>query len=334
MSRVLVPFLAAACLIFVAVYTSRPSHVGAAVSAVSRQHVAPVGSRRASIGFNRIRRSMNTACGSTATPVAGEAGMGSSSGASSAKGPVSIVTGGSRGIGKAIALALGGEGCRVVVNYARSADAANQVVEQIKQLGGDAVAVAADMSTIEGVNALFDAAKESFEDPVEVLVNNAGITRDTLVLRMKKDQWLDVIDTNLNGVFYATQAAAKVMLKKRTGRIINIASVVGQIGNPGQANYAAAKGGVLGMTKACAKEFGSRGVTVNSIAPGFIESEMTQELKPELIEAVTKGIPLGRFGKPEEVAGLVKYLALDPSASYITGHTFNIDGGIAIGSGA
>jgi len=252
--------------------------------------------------------------------------------ADSGLGPVAIVTGGSRGLGKAIALALGAEGCRVIVNYARSADAAAKVVEEIKSLGGDAVAVSADMSTIEGVDTLFKAAADAFDEPVSVLVNNAGITRDTLVLRMKQDQWMDVINTNLNGVFFATQAAAKVMLKKRTGRIINIASVVGLMGNPGQANYAAAKGGVLGMTKATAKEFASRGVTVNSIAPGFIESEMTQELKPEIIEAATKQIPLGRFGKPEEVAGLVKYLALDPSASYITGHTFCIDGGIAIGS--
>eukprot|EP00470_Lotharella_oceanica_P013451 CAMPEP_0170185736 /NCGR_PEP_ID=MMETSP0040_2-20121228/37367_1 /TAXON_ID=641309 /ORGANISM="Lotharella oceanica, Strain CCMP622" /LENGTH=300 /DNA_ID=CAMNT_0010432243 /DNA_START=44 /DNA_END=946 /DNA_ORIENTATION=- len=247
-------------------------------------------------------------------------------------GPVAIVTGGSRGIGKAIALALGSEGCRVIVNYAKSADAAEKVVEEIKELGGDGVAVAADMSTMEGVQALFKAAGEAYDDPVEILINNAGITRDNLVLRMKPDQWTDVINTNLNGVFYALQSAAKVMLKKRKGRIINIASVVGLIGNPGQANYAAAKGGVIGMTMATAKEFAARGVTVNSIAPGFIESEMTQALKPEIIETVTKGIPLGRFGKPEEVAGLVRYLALDPSAAYITGHTFSIDGGIAIGA--
>merc|ERR1719262_1862737 len=173
-----------------------------------------------------------------------------------AKGPVAIVTGGSRGLGRAIALALGGEGCRVVVNYANSAAAAEEVVEEIKKLGGDGVAVQADASSQEGIAALFKATAEAFEDPVSVLVNNAGITRDTLVMRMKPQQWLDVIDTNLNGVFFASQAATKIMMKKRTGRIINIASVVGKIGNVGQANYAAAKGGVIAMTMTMAKEFG------------------------------------------------------------------------------
>lgn len=249
-----------------------------------------------------------------------------------ADGPVCIVTGGSRGLGRAIALKLGAEGCRVVVNYAASAAAAEKVVEEIKGLGGDAVAVKADMSKLEGINSLFKATAEAFADPVSVLVNNAGITRDTLVLRMKPAQWEDVINTNLNGVFYASQAAAKIMLKQRKGRIINIASVVGKIGNPGQANYAAAKGGVIAMTMTMAKEFATRGVTVNAVAPGFIASDMTDELSPEIIAQVTKSIPAGRFGKPEEVAGLVKYLALDPSADYITGHCINIDGGIAIGT--
>jgi len=249
-----------------------------------------------------------------------------------ANGPVAIVTGGSRGLGRAIALALGGEGCRVVVNYANSAEAAEKVVEEIKALGGDGVAVQADASTQEGIEALFKATADAFEDPVGVLVNNAGITRDTLVLRMKPQQWLDVINTNLNGVFFASQAASKIMIKKRVGRIINIASVVGKIGNVGQANYAAAKGGVIAMTKTMAKEFGSRGITVNAVAPGFIESDMTAELPEKIVEDVKKGIPMGGFGKPEDVAGLVKYLALDPSALYITGHCINIDGGLAIGT--
>ncbi len=185
-----------------------------------------------------------------------------------ADGPVCIVTGGSRGLGKAIALALGGEGCRVVVNYASSAGAAEAVVDEIKALGGDGLAVQADMSSEEGVKSLFDATAAAYDDPVGVLVNNAGITRDTLVLRMKSKQWNDVINTNLNGVFFASQAAAKVMMKKRSGRIINIASVVGKIGNIGQANYAAAKGGVIGMTMSMARECAARGVTVNAIAPG------------------------------------------------------------------
>merc|ERR1719171_601347 len=192
-----------------------------------------------------------------------------------ATGPVCIVTGGSRGLGRSIALALGAEGCKVVVNYAASAAAAEKVVEEIKALGGDGIAVQADMGTSEGVDALFKATAAAFDEPVGVLINNAGITRDTLVMRMKKKQWNEVIDTNLNGVFYAAQAATKIMMKQRKGRIINIASVVGKFGNIGQANYAAAKGGVIAMTMSMARELGSRGVTVNAVAPGFIESDMT-----------------------------------------------------------
>jgi 3-oxoacyl-[acyl-carrier protein] reductase len=249
-----------------------------------------------------------------------------------ADGPVCIVTGGSRGLGKAICLALGAEGCRVVVNYASSATAAEGVVEEIKALGGDGIAVQADMSTMDGIKGLFKTTADAFDAPVGVLVNNAGITRDTLAMRMKESQWRDVIETNLNGVFFASQAAQKVMMKQRTGRIINVASVVGKIGNVGQANYAAAKGGVISMTMTMAKECAPRGVTVNAIAPGFIESDMTAELPEDIIEGVMKNIPAGRFGKPEEIAGLVKYLALDPSALYITGHCINIDGGIGIGT--
>jgi len=255
-----------------------------------------------------------------------------SSPAMAADGPVCVVTGGSRGLGRAISLALGAEGCKVVVNYASSAAAAEAVVEEIKSLGGDGIAVQADMSTTEGIKGLFKATADAFDEPVGVLVNNAGITRDTLVLRMKESQWTEVINTNLNGVFFASQAASKVMMKARSGRIINIASVVGKIGNIGQANYAAAKGGVIGMTMSMARECAARGVTVNAVAPGFIESDMTAELPEEIVSGVMKNIPAGRFGKPEEVAGLVKYLALDPSALYITGHCINVDGGIAIGT--
>jgi len=249
-----------------------------------------------------------------------------------ADGPVCIVTGGSRGLGRCIALALGGEGCRVVVNYASSAAAAEAVCEEIKAVGGDAVAVQADMSTVDGIKGLFKATADAYSDPVEVLVNNAGITRDTLAMRMKPAQWTEVIDTNLNGVFFASQAAQKVMMKARKGRIINIASVVGKIGNIGQANYAAAKGGVIALTMTMARECATRGVTVNAVAPGFIASDMTAELPEAVVEGVMKNIPCGRFGQPEEVAGLVKYLALDPSSLYITGHCINIDGGIAIGT--
>ena len=165
----------------------------------------------------------------------------------------------------------------------------------------------------------------------DVLVNNAGITKDGLVARMKPDQWQAVIDVNLSGVFYCTQAFFKIAAKKRSGRIINISSVVGQIGNPGQANYAAAKGGVIGLTRSNAKEFAARSVTVNCVCPGFIASDMTAVLDEDYLAKVSEGIPLKRLGKPEEVAGMTRFLALDPACDYITGHTFNVDGGIAIG---
>jgi len=243
---------------------------------------------------------------------------------------VCLVTGASRGLGKAIALNLGKEGCKVIVNYAGSEGAANEVVEEIKGLGGDAIAVQADCSKIESIEAMFATAVEKF-GTVDVLVNNAGITDDTLVMRMKPEQWQTVIDVNLSGVFYCTQAFFKLAMKKRTGRIINISSVVGQIGNPGQANYAAAKGGVIGMTMSNAKEFAGRKITVNCVCPGFIASDMTAKLDEEYLAKVAAGIPLKRLGKPEEVAGMVRYLSLDPSADYITGHCFNVDGGIAMG---
>jgi 3-oxoacyl-[acyl-carrier protein] reductase len=182
----------------------------------------------------------------------------------------------------------------------------------------------------DSIKSMFEEAVEKF-GTVDVLINNAGITRDTLVMRMKPQQWQDVIDINLSGVFYCSQAFFKVASKKRTGRIINISSVVGQIGNPGQANYAAAKGGVIGMTYSNAKEFAARGITVNAICPGYIESDMTAVLDEAYLEKVAEIIPLKRLGKPEEVAGMARFLALDPAADYITGHTFNVDGGIAIG---
>jgi 3-oxoacyl-[acyl-carrier protein] reductase len=183
-----------------------------------------------------------------------------------------------------------------------------------------------------------DQIKKMFDEIVEkygtcdVLVNNAGITKDTLVMRMKPQMWQDVIDINLSGVFYCTQAFFKVASKKRTGRIINISSVVGQIGNPGQANYAAAKGGVIGLTMSNAKEFAARGITVNCVCPGFIATDMTDKLDDAYLEQVSEGIPLKRLGKPEEVAGMTRFLCLNPAADYITGHTFNVDGGIAIGA--
>mmetsp|Transcript_107274 Transcript_107274/g.308610 ORF Transcript_107274/g.308610 Transcript_107274/m.308610 type:complete len:288 (-) Transcript_107274:66-929(-) len=246
---------------------------------------------------------------------------------------VVLVTGSSRGLGKAIALDIGKAGQKVVINYVSDSSkaSAEEVVQEIKAAGGDAVAIQADSSKPDDIKKLFDESVEAF-GTVDVLVNNAGITRDGLVMRMKPEQWQQVIDVNLSGVFYCTQAFFKLASKKRTGRIINISSVVGQIGNPGQANYAAAKGGVIGMSMANAKEFASRGITVNTVCPGFIATDMVAKLDDTYLTQVSEGIPLKRLGKPEEVAGMVRFLALDPACDYITGHTFNVDGGIAMGA--
>jgi len=239
---------------------------------------------------------------------------------------VAIVTGASRGIGRAIALSLAEAGAKVVVNYARSGDAAEAVVKEIIDQGGSAIAVQADVSDAEQVQNLIKETRTQY-DTIDILVNNAGITRDTLLLRMKLEDWQAVINLNLTGVFLCTQAVSKIMLKQRQGRIINITSVAGQMGNPGQANYSAAKAGVIGFTKTMAKELASRNITVNAIAPGFIATEMTNELDAE---EILKFIPLGRYGKPEEVAGMVQFLAGDPAAAYITGQVFNVDGGMVM----
>ncbi|MEY3302701.1 MAG: 3-ketoacyl-(acyl-carrier-protein) reductase [Cyanobacteriota bacterium] len=243
------------------------------------------------------------------------------------EGQVAIVTGASRGIGRAIAVALAAEGAKVVVNYASSASAAEEVVAEIKSKGGEAIAFHADVSHEAQVESLLKSAIDAW-GRIDVLVNNAGITRDTLLLRMKLEDWQAVIDLNLTGVFLATRAVSKVMLKQKSGRIINIASVAGQMGNPGQGNYSAAKAGVIGFTKTVAKEMASRGITVNAVAPGFIATDMTADLKNT--DDILKFIPLGRYGQPEEIAGMVRFLAADPAAAYITGQVFNVDGGMVM----
>ncbi len=244
------------------------------------------------------------------------------------EGKVAVVTGASRGIGRAIALELGKQGAKVVVNYAGSEAKALEVVDEIKGYGTDAIAVQANVADADSVQSMIKEAISTFGS-LDILVNNAGVTRDNLLMRMKEDEWDDVLSTNLKGVFLCTKAATRQMMKQRHGRIINISSIVGVSGNPGQANYVAAKAGVIGLTKTSAKELASRNITVNAVAPGFIATDMTEELPEEVKSEMLKQIPLASFGDPQDVANVVSFLATDASR-YITGQTIHVDGGMVM----
>ncbi|USG68396.1 3-oxoacyl-[acyl-carrier-protein] reductase [Brevibacillus ruminantium] len=241
-------------------------------------------------------------------------------------GKTALVTGASRGIGRAIALALAEAGANVVVNYSGSEAAAAETVAKVKELGRDAIMVRANVSNAEEVNEMFKTALDHFGS-IDILVNNAGITRDNLLMRMKEEEWDDVIAINLKGVFNCIKAATRPMMKQRSGRIINITSIVGVMGNPGQANYVAAKAGVIGLTKTTARELASRGITVNAVAPGFIDTDMTAALPEEVKSSMMGQIPLGRFGQAEDIARVVLFLASD-AAGYMTGQTLHVDGGM------
>ncbi|MEY9969931.1 3-oxoacyl-[acyl-carrier protein] reductase [Lysinibacillus sp. RC46] len=244
------------------------------------------------------------------------------------EGKVAVVTGASRGIGRSIALKLADEGAKVVVNYSGSQAKAEEVVAAIQENGGEAIAVQASVSKTEEVSALMDVAVKTFGS-LDILVNNAGITRDNLLMRMKEDEWDAVLDTNLKGVFLCTKAVTRQMMKQRAGRIINISSIVGVAGNAGQANYVAAKAGVIGLTKTTAKELASRNILVNAIAPGFIETEMTEQLPEDIKQGMLTQIPLAKLGQPEDIAKAVAFLASD-DANYMTGQTLHIDGGMVM----
>ncbi len=243
-------------------------------------------------------------------------------------GRVALVTGGSRGLGKAIAQALAAAGASVAVNYQSGQQAADAVVSEIAAAGGKAVAVAGDVGDPAAIDALFDATQRQL-GPIDILVNNAGIARDGLLLRMSVDDWDRVLDVDLRGAFLCTKAALRGMIRRRWGRIINVSSVVGLMGNAGQANYAAAKAGLLGLTRASAREVASRGITVNAIAPGFVETDMTATLNTAQRDAVLRAVPLERFATPAEVAPAVVFLASD-AAAYITGQVLAIDGGMVM----
>jgi len=239
-----------------------------------------------------------------------------------------LVTGASRGIGKSIALELASKGANVAVNYAGNEDRAQAVVEEIEKMGVKSFKIQADVSQEADVKAMIKEVIKQFST-LDILVNNAGVTKDNLLMRMKEEEFDQVIDINLKGVFLCTKAVTRHMMKQRSGKIINVASIVGVSGNPGQANYVAAKAGVIGMTKSVAQELASRNILVNAVAPGFISTDMTDALTKEQQEAILSRIPLAKLGTPENVANVVRFLASD-DANYITGQTIHIDGGMVM----
>lgn len=243
-------------------------------------------------------------------------------------GKVALVTGASRGIGQATAIDLAKAGADIVVNFIGNEAVAQETVEAIEALGRKAIKIKADVGNAEDVQAMVDEAVAAFGH-IDILVNNAGITRDGLLIRMKDSDWDDVLNINLKGVYLVTKAVAKLMVKQRAGHIINMTSVSGVTGNVGQANYAAAKAGVIGFTKTCAKELAARGITVNAVAPGFVETAMTDVLPEKIKEGIAATVPFGRMGQPEEIASVVTFLASD-FASYITGQVLNVDGGMVM----
>lgn len=243
-------------------------------------------------------------------------------------GKVAIVTGGSRGIGRAIALKLGLNGAAVAVNYRESGEAAQAVVDEIVSHGGKAIALQADVAKAEDVERLVARTLETF-GRIDFLINNAGVNRDNLLMRMQEREWDDVMETNLRGAYLCTKAVMRPMLRQKSGRIVFVSSVVGQTGNPGQANYAAAKAGLIAFAKSVAREVGSRGITANVVAPGFIDTDMTARLPEDIRRKALEQIPLGRFGTPDDVAEAVAFLVSD-GAAYITGHVLSVNGGMVM----